>query len=146
VRHSITLEVAQSLVTLPRAACAVRWPLVRYEAQPTDDVYALGMTAYRLLTGEYPPALMDVVRTGKARRFAHLPLVLPERWKAESPELAALLHQMLSAEPAARDSAGEAVRSSAQPEAMSPAQIQKTMSRSSSLGPVPSQPSRSQRR
>ncbi|HYI02802.1 serine/threonine-protein kinase [Hyalangium sp.] len=83
------------------------WPLVRYEAQPADDVYALGMTAYRLLTGEYPPALMDVVRTGKARRFAHLPLVLPEQCKAESPELAALLHQMLSAEPAARDSAGE---------------------------------------
>jgi len=82
-------------------------PMVRYEAQPADDVYALGTTAYRLLTGSYPPPLVEVETTAKGSRLVHRPLVLPERWAAASPELAALLHQMLSAEPAARGTAGE---------------------------------------
>jgi hypothetical protein len=62
----------------------------RYEAGPTDDVYALGVTAWRLVTGAYPP--------GEG--------VSPELMSGTSPELGALICRLLAEDPAARGSVG----------------------------------------
>jgi serine/threonine protein kinase len=65
-----------------------------YEAQPADDVYALGVTAYRLLAGGYPPDNPD---SGSGKP--------PRGLKDAFPELAELIERMLSEDPLARGSA-----------------------------------------
>ncbi|HYI03227.1 serine/threonine protein kinase, partial [Hyalangium sp.] len=82
----------------------------RYESQAADDVYALGMTAYRLVTGRYPPPSLEVEKTRRGLRLVALPWVPPERWVVLCPELALLIRQMLSEEPSARGSAGDVAR------------------------------------
>ncbi|MFP2928269.1 serine/threonine protein kinase [Pyxidicoccus sp. 3LG] len=79
-----------------------------YSSGPADDVFALGVTAYRLLTRAYPPS------TNPEEEGSHLwqqngsgvrpPRVLNERC---SPELSALVCRMLSVRPEARGSARE---------------------------------------
>jgi serine/threonine protein kinase len=83
-------------------------PAVPYAPGPADDVFALGVTAWRLVTGEYSRAL------GLAGEGARL-------WRGEGPshfaprvlngrccvELDALISRMLSVHPEARGSAGE---------------------------------------
>ncbi|MDY7232473.1 serine/threonine-protein kinase [Hyalangium sp. s54d21] len=78
-----------------------------YEPGPADDVYALGVTAYRLVTGSYPPPggapeaeVDDVPTTGSVSGSAEVSAAL-------SPDLAGLIRQMLSEEPSARGSAAE---------------------------------------
>ncbi|HEX8706598.1 MAG TPA: serine/threonine-protein kinase [Myxococcaceae bacterium] len=76
----------------------------RYDYQPEDDVYALGVTAYFLVTGSYP-------RTGSERReearHATAPRMRPPSELATvAPELEALILRMLSEEPEARGTAG----------------------------------------
>ncbi len=67
----------------------------RYYYRPEDDVYALGVTAYFLVTGSYPPPGTD-------------PRMLPPSELATvAPELEALILRMLSEEPEARGTAGE---------------------------------------
>jgi predicted Ser/Thr protein kinase len=80
----------------------------RYAARPADDLYALGVAAYRLVTGVYPPpgtepeALKEQLRQPPARRQpAH------ELNRRVVPELSALIERLLAQEPEARGTARE---------------------------------------
>ena len=68
-----------------------------YTVEPADDVYALGITAYRLLAGVYPPRDAD----GTA-----LP-VAPRGLNDVCPELGKLIVRILAEDPQARGSAGQ---------------------------------------
>jgi hypothetical protein len=80
----------------------------RYQAGPADDLYALGVSLYRLVTRVYPPPgtepeeLKAQVQEPPVRRLpAH---ALNTR---VGPELSALIERLLAAEPGARSTAGE---------------------------------------
>ncbi|WP_037583386.1 serine/threonine-protein kinase [Stigmatella aurantiaca] len=97
-----------------RSPQALRHPWVHhrdgapYEAGPHDDVYALGVTAYRLVTGVYPPPGTDLeARRGKRRGLR--PLRQPAHSLAPwvTPGLSALIERMLEETPEARGSARE---------------------------------------
>ncbi|MDC0712332.1 serine/threonine-protein kinase [Stigmatella sp. ncwal1] len=85
----------------------LREPMARYEARPADDLYALGVMAYRLTMGAYPPEPMAVVTTEEGSRLVPAERPLPEQWGLLCPELAALIQRMLLDEPAGRGFAGE---------------------------------------
>jgi hypothetical protein len=82
----------------------------RYEASSADDVFALGMTAWRLMTGTYPAPSSgpEEVKDDPLRGYGVK--VSPEDLKGVSPEVAGAICRMLSDDPAARGSAGEAAQ------------------------------------
>jgi hypothetical protein len=79
-----------------------------YETRSSDDIYALGVAAYHLVTGVYPPPGTD--REGLK---AQLQVPLPQRRPVQEfnkrvvPELSALIERMLMKEPEARAAARE---------------------------------------
>jgi hypothetical protein len=85
-----------------------RNPVARYGAGPADDVYALGVTAYQLLTGQYP-------KLGEPRQdeagIWQLEDVAPPAPHVLNPRvelrLSALILRMLSVRPEVRGTAAE---------------------------------------
>jgi eukaryotic-like serine/threonine-protein kinase len=78
----------------------------RYEATPADDVYALGVMAYHLVTGTYPPPGTSSWRGERLRKP-----IPPTELASVCPALERIILRMLSKEPAARLSAEENARS-----------------------------------
>ncbi|HYH95447.1 serine/threonine protein kinase [Hyalangium sp.] len=85
-----------------------RDPKARYSAQPTDDLYSLGVTAYRLVTGQYPELgepSQDEAGTWHVEGLASPPpLSLNPRVDVR---LDALILRMLSVRPEQRGTAQE---------------------------------------
>lgn len=81
-------------------------PTARYEALPADDLYALGITAYRLVAGRYPPSV-NLKATEEGFEFVSPGWGAPETWGSLAPELAELIRQLLSNEPHARGRTSE---------------------------------------
>ena len=83
-------------------------PAERYEATPADDLFALGVAAYRLVTDEYPPSPAPMEDTAGLWREGGTgprpPVVLNPR---VVPRLSELILRLLSLRPEARGSAAE---------------------------------------
>jgi hypothetical protein len=79
----------------------------RYDYQPEDDVYALGVTAYFLVTRCYPPPGTDPERCEEEGREAAPRMLPPSELATVAPELEALILRMLSEQPEARGTGGE---------------------------------------
>jgi serine/threonine protein kinase len=92
----------------------------RYAPGPADDLYALGVTAYRLATGRYPPPLVPAEVLEQEPSTPTLASEPPEKWASVSPELAGLIHQLLSEEPLARGSAAQVAQQMEAAEAAGP--------------------------
>jgi serine/threonine protein kinase len=79
-----------------------------YEAREADDIYALGVSAYRMVTGHYPPPGTDPERQLDPERPAPPARLPPRAVNARAmPELAALIERMLAEVPQARPDARE---------------------------------------
>ncbi|MCY1019695.1 serine/threonine-protein kinase [Pyxidicoccus sp. MSG2] len=87
------------------ASLPLQGPAVPYAPGPADDVFALGVTAFRLLTGEYPPPPDPASGSG------HVEEASPPSARALNARhceaLGALTSRMLSVSPEARGSARE---------------------------------------
>ncbi|ADO72859.1 protein kinase domain-containing protein [Stigmatella aurantiaca] len=79
-----------------------------YEARAADDVYALGVTAYRLVTGQYPPPGTDL-EAKQAKRQGGGVMRAPAHAlnRRVSRELSALIERMLEDAPEKRGGARE---------------------------------------
>jgi hypothetical protein len=80
---------------------------ISYENTEADDVYALGVAAYRMVTGTYPPPGFDLARAVDPTHPPQPPLQPPRKLATVCSELNALILRMLSDAPEPRGSAGE---------------------------------------
>jgi hypothetical protein len=91
-----------------RFGLSTRGQDIHYEAKPSDDVFALGVTAYRLVADEYPPptdpGLAESLLWYVDGVGPRPPLALNPR---VAPQLSTLILRMLSVSPEARGSARE---------------------------------------
>ena len=76
----------------------------RWESRPSDDLYSLGVTLYRLVTGSYLPPCTD--GAGLVERK----VPRPSEKAAVSPELESIIMRLISDDRAARGSADQLVR------------------------------------
>jgi predicted Ser/Thr protein kinase len=75
----------------------------RYQAGAADDLYALGVSTYRLVTGRYPPPETEPGRGDNPYRAPPQPRVAPLEFNSRlEPQLAGLIERMLKKEAAAR--------------------------------------------
>jgi len=74
-----------------------------YAATPSDDIWAMGVMAYRLVTGDYPPYPVDP----DAEQGNGPEPVPSEERVTVCAELAGLIRRMLSREPSARGTAAQ---------------------------------------
>jgi hypothetical protein len=77
-----------------------------YEATPADDVFALGVTAWRLITGTYPPPV-EAARMPEGTLDVRVPPPPLGTLPNVLPELEECLRRMLSEEPSERGTASE---------------------------------------
>ncbi|KFE62932.1 serine/threonine protein kinase [Hyalangium minutum] len=83
-----------------------------YESTPADDVYALGMTAWRVVVGRFPEPLPDPDwdNLEGSAWLEHRVAVPPEALEGAGEELKAVILKMMSSRPEDRGSAAQAVK------------------------------------
>ncbi|ADO70791.1 serine/threonine protein kinase [Stigmatella aurantiaca] len=86
-------------------------PESHYVAQPSDDLFSLGVTAYRLLTGAYPPTQLPSAEALAWNPEDAGPWSLQVLNPRVTPQLNALVLRMLSIQPEARGTAKELAES-----------------------------------
>jgi len=87
-------------------------PLVPYAPGPADDVFALGVTAFRLLTQKYPPPTHPEAEDAWLWRPEEMESWSPRACNARCcPELSAVVSRMLAPRPQARGSARQLAES-----------------------------------
>ncbi|WP_225412818.1 serine/threonine protein kinase [Stigmatella hybrida] len=82
-------------------------PESHYVARPSDDLFSLGVTAYRLLTGLYPPTQLPSAEAPAWNPEDEGPGSLRKLNPRMAPALGALVLRMLSPQPEARGTAQE---------------------------------------
>ena len=89
-----------------------------YQSRPEDDLYALGVCAYRLVTGEYPSPGTDPEARSNPYRSPPPRRLRPHALNSRvPPELEALIERLMAQEPEARGTArdnAEAAESAAE--------------------------------
>ncbi|HEX8702804.1 MAG TPA: protein kinase [Myxococcaceae bacterium] len=80
-----------------------------YDPAPADDLFALGVTAYRLVMGQYPPPMkVDQDEDGTWRVWSPDPRPLLESTPPVAPRLREVILRLLSVEPEERGTAAQA--------------------------------------